>query len=180
MQLYVIFVISLSWSLILPVITKLQGLLWTTSIISIFLILTKLSAFVAPYFKKSNLLKTYRNLIILDFLYLFSLWTYFVDPLLFLYVEGTLMLVYTVIMSVFGIKYDAYIMNTYNNDIFEDVQYAERISMAIASIIGYLIVILIDLITKDLNTTIFTFVVILIINLAFQVYNYIYYWKKIF
>ncbi len=51
MQLLVIFVISLSWALILPIVTKLQGLLWATSIISAFMIIHKLAAFIMPYFK---------------------------------------------------------------------------------------------------------------------------------
>jgi len=178
MQLVVIFVISLSWALIMPVITKLQGLLWATSIISGFLIFQRLTAFIAPMFKDAHLRVAYRNLIFLDFLYLISLYTYFIDPLLFLYTEGALMLVYTVIMSVFAIRYDAFLMNKYNTQIFEDVQYVERISMATAAIIGYSVVFLLDIFTHDLSIVIWVFTVILSINLCFQLYNYICYWKK--
>jgi len=178
MQLLVIFVISLSWALMVPVITKLQGLLWATSIISGFLILSRLTAFIAPMLKDTHLRIAYRNMIVLDLLYLLGIYTYFIDPLLFLYVEGALMLAYTVIMSVFSIRYDAFLMKRYNTDIFEDVQYAERISMAIAAIIGYSIVLFLDIFTKDLAIVIVVFSVILSINLFFQLYNYIYYWKK--
>lgn len=179
MQLYVIFIISMSWSLILPLITKLQGLLWATSIISIFLILTKLTAFIAPRFKNIKLHLAYRNLIILDGLYLLSLSTYFISPLLFLYVEGVLMLIYTIIMSVFGIRYDAFLMKKYDITTFENVQYAERISMATASIIGYSIVVLLDLFTNSISTVLYVFIIILLINLLMQIYNYIFYWKRL-
>jgi hypothetical protein len=179
MQLVIIFVISLSWALIMPIITKLQGLLWATSIISSFLILQQLTAFISPLFKDLHLRTAYRNLIFLDFLYLISLYTYFIDPLVFLYTEGILMLIYTIIMSVFGIRYDAFLMNKYNTQIFEYVQYVERISVATAAIIGYSVVLLLDIFTHDLSMVIFVFTVILSINLCFQMYNYIYYWKKL-
>ncbi len=83
MQLLVIFVISLSWALILPIITKLQGTLWATSIISAFLILHKLSTFAMPWFKNFTVKETYKLLVILDGLYLVSIPIYFLSPLAF-------------------------------------------------------------------------------------------------
>ncbi len=178
MQLLVIFVISLSWALILPIVTKLQGLLWATSIISAFMIIHKLAAFIMPYFKGVSLRVSYRNLIILDFLYLASVPLYFYDPLVFLYTESALMVIYGIIMSIFGINYDAYLMERYQTKTFKDVQYLERMTMAVSGIIGYLIVIAIDILSKDMGTSIKVFIVLLTINLVFQVYNYKYYWNK--
>ena len=178
MQFIVIFVISLSWALILPLITKLQGMLWTTSIISAFLIIQRLTSFVSPFFKNANLVISYRNLIILDLLYFISLYSFFISPLYFIYIEGTLMLVYTVIMSVFSIKYDAFLMKRYNTETFENVQYIERMIMSAAAICGYFVVIVLDIFSEDMTATIITFYYILGINLLFQFYNYFFFWKK--
>jgi hypothetical protein len=179
MQLLVIFVISLSWALILPIITKLQGLLWATSIISAYLIIHKLSVFITPYFKHLSIRQSYGALIVLDGLYLVSVLLYFYDPLIFLYTEASLMVVYGIVMTVFGISYDAFLMEKYNSNTFKDVQYLERMSMAVAGIIGYSVVIFIDIISQDIGIAIKTFFVILSINLGFQLYNYIYFWKNL-
>ncbi len=103
---------------------------------------------------------------------------YFYDPLVFLYTESALMVIYGIIMSIFGINYDAYLMERYQTKTFKDVQYLERMTMAVSGIIGYLIVIAIDILSKDMGTSIKVFIVLLTINLVFQVYNYKYYWNK--
>ena len=66
MQLYMVATVSLSWSLMVPIIIKLQGVLWTASIISGYLIIQKLSVFIYPYFKNWLLKQSYKYLIILD------------------------------------------------------------------------------------------------------------------
>jgi len=179
MQLLVIFVISFSWALIFPIVAKLQGLLWATSIISAYMIVHKLSTFIMPYFKNTPLKQAYKWLITLDVLYLLFIPTYFIDPLLFLYSEAALMVVYGVILSIFGISYDAYLMQTYNTTIFKDVQYVERLFMAVAGIVGYSIVIFIDVISSSIETSLYTFIVILTLNVLFQLYNYKYFWKDL-
>ena len=178
-QLLVIFINSLGWALMLPIITKLQGLLWTTSIISSYLILHKISAFLIPLFKDIALKELYKRLIILDCLYLFSIPIYFYSPLVFLYTEATLMIIYGIILSVFGINYDAYLMDTYQTNIFKDMQYIERMSMAIAGIAGYCIVILVDILSSDLDISLIVFICLLSISILFQLYNYKYYWIKV-
>ena len=179
MQLLVIFVISFSWALIFPIVAKLQGLLWATSIISAYMIVHKLSTFIMPYFKNTSLKQSYKWLIILDILYLLFIPTYFIDPLLFLYSEAALMVVYGVVLSIFGISYDAYLMETYNTRIFKDVQYVERLFMAVAGIVGYSIVIFIDVISSSIEVSLYTFMCILAINVLFQLYNYKYFWNNL-
>ena len=174
----VMFVISLSWALILPILTKLQGMLWATSIISMYLILNRFSAFLLPYFKNTSIKKSYRNMITLDILYLVSVPLYFVDPLLFLYTEATLMFVYGIILSIFGISYDAFLMTKYNTSTFKDIQYSERIVMAVAGILGYAVVILLDIFSNNIETIVYTFIVILSMNVLFQLFNYRYYWNE--
>ena len=176
MQLYMVATVSLSWSLMVPIIIKLQGVLWTASIISGYLIIQKLSVFIYPYFKNWLLKQSYKYLIILDVFYMLSLPIYFYDPLIFIYVETGLVVIYGLIMNVFGINYDAFLMNKYSTNIFKDIQYVERIYMACAGIVGYLLVIVIELFTEKLDTIILIFFVMLGFNLVIQIYNYKNYW----
>jgi hypothetical protein len=82
-------------------------------------------------------------------------------------------------MNVFGINYDAFLMNKYSTNIFKDIQYVERIYMASAGIVGYLIVIVIELFTEKLDTIILIFFVMLGFNLVIQIYNYKKYWVEL-
>lgn len=179
MQLLVISVVSLGWALIMPIITKLQGTLWATSIIAGYLILHRLSVFIMPLFKNLKLKEGYKAIIILDVLYLAFIPIYFVSPLAFLYTEGFLMVIYGVIMTVFCINYDAYIMEEYDSAIFKDVQYIERMVVATAGLLGSAIVILVDVLSSDIDTSLYVFMVILTTSLIFQLYNYRYHWNTL-
>lgn len=178
MQLLMLGIISLSWALIMPIITKLQGMLWATSIISGYLILHNLSVFLMPLFKKLSLKESYRWFIVLDILYLTFIPIYFWSPLAFLYTEGFLMVVYGLIMGVFTINYDAFVMTKYETKTFKDIQYAERMFMAVAGLMGLAIVAMIDILTSDIGTSMKVFMGILTINLGFQFYNYKTFWSK--
>lgn len=175
-QILIIAIISFNWALIIPLITKLQGLLWTTSIISAYLILQKCSAFIYPYFQSTKINKAYFIMIMLDIVYTISLGLYFIDTTIFLYTEAVLMLLYGIVMNVFGINYDTYIMRAYDNETFKTLQYMERISMALAGIFGFFIVIILDILTQDMNKIVITFMFISIIVIIAQLLNYKKYW----
>ena len=178
-QLFVLFIVTLSWSLVIPIVTKLQGLLWTTSMISVYLILHKLSVFIMPYFKKISLKTSYKTLIVLDIVYMLSMFIYFIDIDMFIYTEAILVVVYGLCVSVFGINYSMYVMKKYDEHIFKDTQYLEQIAMAIAGIIGYLIVIVVGEIIQDMGANIKIFMVFILLNLFIQLYNYKKYWKNL-
>ena len=87
------------------------------------------------------------------------------------------MVVYGLIMGVFTINYDAFIMTKYETDTFKDIQYVERMVMAISGLMGLAIVALIDILTSDIGTSMKVFMFILTVNLSFQFYNYKTYWS---
>ena len=178
-QLFVLFIVTLSWSLVLPIVTKLQGILWTTSMISAYLILHKLSVFIMPYFKKVSLKSSYKTLIILDIIYMLSMFIYFIDINTFIYVEAILVVIYGLSVNIFGINYSMYVMKKYDSEVFKDTQYLEQIAMACAGIIGYLIVIIVGEITKDMGMSIKFFMVFILFNLIVQFYNYNKHWKQL-
>ena len=179
MQLLNVMVACFSWSLIVPIITKLQGTLWAAYMISGFLILSQLSAFVSPFFKHMSLKTTYRATITLLVFYFCSLPIYFHDPRIFLYVESVLMFMYGINMSIYSINYDVYIMNRYNQDVFKDIQYINRMLISAAAIIGFVITALIDLLVSDIGTTIICFMVMLGMSICVELINYNYFWKTI-
>ncbi len=179
MQILIIACISFNWSLIIPLITKLQGLLWATSMISVYLILQKAMAFIYPYFQSLKINKAYALLIILDIIYTGSLSIFFINIEIFLYVEGILMLLYGIMINVFGINYDTYLMKSYDSETFKSLQYIERMAMALAGIMGFFVVILIDLITHDMNQIVITFIVISAIVVIIQIVNYKRFWRNL-
>ena len=178
-QLFVLFIVTLSWSLVIPLVTKLQGMLWTTSMISIYLILHKLSVFIMPYFKKISLKTSYKTLIILDVVYMLSMFVYFIDIELFVYIEAIIVVIYGLCVSVFGINYSMYVMKKYDEHIFKDTQYLEQIAMAIAGILGYLIVIIVGELIQDMGVNIKIFMMFIIVNLLIQLFNYKKYWQNL-
>lgn len=178
-QIIIVGLISFVWALIIPLITKLQGMLWTTSIISAYLIAQKASAFIYPYFKDMKINKCYKSLIILDILYAISLTIYFVNINVFVYVEALLTLVYGIIISVFTINYNTYVMKTYNANTFKELQYIEKISISIAGILGFVLVIVLDYIFEDSNKTVSFFILVSSIVVIVQLFNYNKFWKNI-
>lgn len=179
MQLLNVMVACFSWSLIIPIITKLQGTLWAAYMISGFLSLNQLSAFVSPFFKHISLKTAYIAMIALSIIYFCSLILYFYDPYVFLYTESVLMFLYGITMSIYSINYDVYIMNRYNQHVFKDIQYINRMLVAGAAILGYGITAMIDLVVSNIATTIICFMVMLGISLCIELVNYNYFWKNI-
>jgi len=179
MQFLVLFVINFSWALIIPIVTKLQGMLWATSLISGLLILHRLSTFLMPLLKKVTLKGTYKVLIWMDFLYLVGIPLYFVSPMGFLYTEALIMVFYGLYVNMLGINYNVFLMEKYQAEIFKEVQVVSAMIMSVAGIVGFVIVALIDIISSSIETSLYFFMALLTINLMFQLYNYKYYWKDI-
>lgn len=179
MQIFVIFIVALGWSLILPIITKLQGLLWAASFISLFMIIGQLRSFICPFFKHWPLKKSYALLVINGGVYFLSLPIYFYDVNVFLVVEAIIVAIHGIIVSIFTINYDAFIIKRYDTEIFKDIQYLESIAFSLGNVLGFSIVALIDVITKDLNIVISICMMILCINLIIKTYNYKVFWKDV-
>jgi hypothetical protein len=171
MQLAIILIINLGWALIIPLVYKMQGLMWTTSMISGYLILSRATGLVSPYFRNIELKQSYLNLIILDFFYMISINLYYFSGELFLQVEAFLGIIYSVFLTVFHINYNAYVMDKYETEIYKDMKYCETAAASIAGILGYSIVILLENSFGSRNS-IFIFEVILILAFWLQIYNY--------
>ena len=178
-QLLLLIVTSLSWSLIVPIIIKLQGLLWTTSIIAAYLIIGKMAIFIMPYVKNTKLKTLYKIRFVLEFIYFLSLSLYFIEPVYFLYMESSLAVIYGIFMQTFLINYNTFLIDEYNSKVFQDTQYIEKLFLSGASAIGLLIVIIIDYITPSIDDNIKVFAIFIAISLCLQFLNYMKFWRNI-
>ena len=179
-QLLITFAINLSWGLTAPIIAKLQGELWTVKMIAVYYISKKAITFMLPYFEKVKLKNAYRNVIILDTIYLASIFIFFVNKELFVYIEAFLMVLYALILEVFDISLTVFLVNKYGNSRFKKIQYSKKMLIAIAAVIGYSVVIVLNMIGLDMYLSMCMFIIIISITLMYQLYSYMNHWTEEF
>ena len=172
-QLFSGFVASLTWSLSVPIVHKLQGLYWSTAYISLYLIFIRVSGLILPFFKGSKLKNLYLITIILNMIYAASLFLYFVDIHLFLWAEVILCVMYSVVGPLMGIGWDIYVVRKYNDEVFEDFRYWEGIRDSLGGILGSGLVALITSLT-NLDQTVKVFMFAMTFMLIVQHIN----WNK--
>jgi hypothetical protein len=159
------------WTLITPIIYKLQGLYWTTSMISLYLICTRSAGLFVPYFKSFSLKQVYRLLIFLDMIYVLVTMTYFIAPTYFLLSEVFLTVVFIIFGELFHIKYNIYIVEKYGNEVFEDVSFVGSFIVSLSGILGYGTV-MASTYFLDEAYSVAMFISFLVIGLIIQIYNY--------
>jgi len=170
-QLMIGLYIQCTWALISPIIMKLQGMLWTTTYISIYLIMMRLGGLISPYFKGTHVKKSYSTIIFLNFVYVFSTLLYFYDQLFFLWTESFLSIFFCVNSIVLHIGWDVYVVDKYKKEVFEQYKYCATFRDGVAGIGGNLIVIVIFYFLNE-NQSIALFIFLMIFALMLQLYNY--------
>lgn len=170
-QLIIGFLIQCNWSLVSPIIFKLQGILWTTSFISAYMIMMRLGGIVAPYFKGTSLKKAYRTIVFLNIIYLLAVPFFFYSQLLFLWIETFLSIFFCINSLVIGIAWDLYTVNTYSKETFENYRYACTFRDGLGGIGGNLIVIAIYSVLNE-NQSMILFGILMIAAICLQIYNY--------
>ena len=170
-QLIIGLYIQCTWALVTPIVLKLQGMLWTTTYISVYLIMVRMSGLVAPYFKGTHIKKSYRNIIFLNFLYILGTCLYFYDQHVFLWAETFLSIFFCINSVVLHIGWDVYVVDNYNKKIFEDYKYLSTFRDGLGGIGGNLIVIGIFSILNQIQSM-KLFVFLMIFVLLLQMYNY--------
>ena len=172
-QLFTGFVSSLTWTLSVPIVYKLQGVNWTAAYISVYLLLMNMSGLVIPLFKGSHIKNVYLTVIVLNIFYAASLFIYFYDVNLFLWVEVLLSVVYSIACPLLGIGWDVYVVKEYSNEMFEDFRYWEGIKDSSGGIIGSGLVALVSSLT-DMDGTVKVFMIAMVFMLIVQHVN----WNK--
>ena len=170
-QLMIGLYIQCTWALISPIIMKLQGMLWTTTYISVYLIMIRLGGLISPYFKGTHVKKSYSTIICLNFTYVFATLLYFYDQLFFLWTESFLSIFFCVNSIVLHIGWDVYVVDKYKKEVFEQYKYCATFRDGVAGIGGNLIVIVIFYFLNE-NQSIALFIFLMIFALMLQLYNY--------
>ena len=170
-QLLLRLVLFFVWTLISPIIHKLQGMLWTTSLISFYLICTRSAGLFVPYFKGMGLKKIYVGFLILDTLYIIATSMYFWSPFYFLWMEVFLSVLFLICSELFSITFNLYIVEKYGKEIFEDVSYCSSLIFSIAGISGFATVMVTSYFMEEWQSIVL-FISLLSMCLILQILNY--------
>ena len=170
-QLLIGLYIQCTWALVSPIVHKLQGLLWTTTYISVYLIMMRISGLVVPYFKGTHIKVSYKSIIFLNVLYVLSVPLFFYNQLYFLWAESFLSIFFCINSVVLGIGWDLYVVENYSKETFEDFKYCATFRDGLGGIGGNLIVIGIFSILDQFQSM-KLFVILMVFVLLLQLYNY--------
>lgn len=170
-QLMIGLYIQCTWALVTPMVHKLQGMLWTTTYISVYLIMMRMSGLIVPYFKGTHIKKSYRNIIFLNFMYVIGTSLYFYDQNVFLWAESFLSIFFCVNSVVLHIGWDVYVVEKYSKETFEDYKYLATFRDGLGGIGGNLIVIgIFSILNEYQSMKLFVFLMVFVLLL--QLYNY--------
>ena len=170
-QLMIGLFIQCTWALVSPIVHKLQGMLWTTTYISVYLIMMRMSGLIVPYFKGTHIKTSYRSIIFLNVLYVLAVPLFFYNQLFFLWSESFLSIFFCINSVVLGIGWDLYVVEKYDKDTFENFKYCATFRDGLGGIGGNLIVIGIFSILDQFQSM-KLFVILMVVVLLLQVYNY--------
>jgi hypothetical protein len=169
--------IQCAWALVTPLVHKLQGLLWSTTYISVYLISLRLAGLFVPYFKGTHIKKSYGFIIFLNALYVLATILYFYDQHVFLWAEVFLTVLFCINAAVLNIGWDLYVVDTYSRETFENFKYAAHIRDSIGGIGGYSIVIWIYSFLNEAESM-RMFMLLVSIAIIAQLYNYFRHYRK--
>ena len=170
-QLMIGLYIQCTWALVTPLVHKLQGMLWSTTYISVYLIMMRMSGLIVPYFKGTHIKVSYRNIIFLNFLYVIGTCLYFYDQNVFLWAESFLSIFFCVNSVVLHIGWDVYVVEKYSKETFEDYKYLATFRDGLGGIGGNLIVIgIFSVLDQYQSMKLFVFLMVFVLLL--QLYNY--------
>ena len=170
-QLMIGLFIQCTWALVSPLIMKLQGLLWTTTYISIYMIMIRMAGLFVPYFKGTHIKRSYRSIIGLNVLYVIATSLYFYDQSVFLWTESLLSVFFCINSVVLGIGWDVYVVDKYEKETFEDFKYCATFRDAVGGIGGYsLVIVIYQFLNEYQSMKLFVFLMVFVLLL--QLYNY--------
>lgn len=180
MQLLVGFFYSITWCLFIPLVHKMQGEILSVTVISIYLLTTRISGLLIPFFKGKSL-KTWVFLLLVNtFLYIFALPFYYINRELFLYFEMIVSITSGILYPLLSISWDLHVVRKYDKEVFEEYRYLEQFRSSLGGIIGYGLVVLLSSRLEE-NDIITVFCYFILFCLLYEIYNYkVNYYKKEF
>ncbi len=167
---------NITWALIVPLVAKLHGELWSVAAISwYFIAITGVGLFI-PFFKVS-LKQAYIINIILSGLYIIGSCIYFYSPTLFLIVELFLNSLLLLFGALYEIQFTVLLAKNYQKDIEEYEKYS-YVRESLGSLIGFLMMaILYNYLNFD--ESLMLFIVLMVPTFGLGVWNYITYIREV-
>ena len=169
--------IQCTWALVSPLILKLQGLLWTTTYISVYMIMMRMAGLFVPYFKGTHIKNAYKSIMCLNVIYVVATVLYFYNQTVFLWTESILSVFFCINSVVLGIGWDVYVVDKYEKKTFEDYKYCATFRDAVGGIGGYSIVIVIYQFLDEFQSM-KLFVFLMVFCLLLQLCNYFTHYAK--
>lgn len=136
-QLKATFLGGLTYTILVPLMTKLHGVYWTTSMISVFMLLTRVSVAVAPLFRHWSLWQCYWLWLGCDILYMGVSYLYFIDIPMFLYVDTLLMFIVMIVGTVYLVNFNTFCLHRYGETIYKDYSYMKGIVASVSGGISF-------------------------------------------
>lgn len=171
LKLWLVFFGGLAYTILIPLITKLHGLHWTTTIISAYMLLTRISGLIAPYFRGLSLYRCTQLWVVLDLVYGSVSAIYFLDIATFLYVDAILLFLVLVINSVYLVNFNAFCMSNYGEQTFKDYTYTQHKVNSISGVLSLSSVILLEWLGVSTNTYFYIYWVGLCVCVGLQLTN---------
>lgn len=135
-QLIIGLITSLTWSLCIPIMHKLQGLYWSTTYISVYLACDKMSGLFIPLFRGGSLKLYFVLCAALSAVYALSIMLYFIDVQAFLILEVILGMAFGVLGPLWRISYDMYVVKNYSKEVYEDFLYLDGFRSSLGGVLG--------------------------------------------
>lgn len=180
MQILLGFFYSITWCLFIPIIDKERGRLVSVTAIAVYLVLSRISGLIIPFLKGKSL-KTWVFLLLINtVLYVIASPFYFIDRVIFLYLEMAICITSGIIYPLVSISWDLYIVDKYSMEVYEEYRYIDQFKTSLGGIIGYSLIIFLSSL-YDMDTIVLIFIVLLNLCLLYEIYNFkVNYYKKDF
>ena len=129
------FLVSIGMGLLAPVITILKGTLLPAWAISMFGIVNTLSVKTNEYFSKKDISVLYKLGVILHILFTLTAMIYFINPILMILLDSTLIIAEIAVFSAYGIVLNNHIADNYPEKM-GDFQIVRNSTWADGTLIG--------------------------------------------
>ena len=170
-QLVIGLINTLVWTLSVPIIHKLQGLYWSTAYISFSLLLYMGTGMFLTFFKGISLRKLYITLMTFNFLYFLSMFVYFWNIKVFLYVEVLLGFGFSIYGPLLRIGWEMYVVKKYEAKVFEQFRYAEQFRDSVGGVLGYGIVGITSAFL-EMSSVVYVFIAMMVLMMIAQQLNW--------
>ena len=140
-QLWVGIPTHLNWALVIPLVHKLQGELWTASIIAVYFVAMQVAALCVKLFAGMKLSTSYMMANVATAIMAVAMGVYLVGyEIEFLIIEALVGVIFVIAGSVHKINLDMYMIEKYKDNVIKDYKIYKEMRKSFGSLLGFSIV----------------------------------------